>query len=97
MCLPYYDCLPSWPTGRLRYADQCFTLTLLYALVILPMSAPQEIGFQKYTSILGTLAACCLALVIVVQYYLGPQGLVHETRPALRDTSCWISTHPTPV
>lgn len=35
-------------------------------------------------SILGTLAACYLALVIVVQYYVGPQGLVQETRPALR-------------
>lgn len=35
-------------------------------------------------SILGTLAACYLALVIVVQYYLGPQGLVREPRPEPR-------------
>lgn len=35
-------------------------------------------------SILGTLAACYLALVIVVQYYLRPQGLVREPRPAVR-------------
>lgn len=35
-------------------------------------------------SILGTLAACYLALVIVVQYYLGPQGLAREPRPAVR-------------
>lgn len=35
-------------------------------------------------SILGTLAACYLALVIVAQYYLGPQGLVREPRPELR-------------
>lgn len=32
-------------------------------------------------SFLGTLAACYLALVIVAQYYLGPQGLVREPRP----------------
>ena len=35
-------------------------------------------------SILGTLAACYLALVIVVQYYTGPQGLAREPRPAQR-------------
>lgn len=35
-------------------------------------------------SILGTLAACYLALVIVAQYYLRPQGLVREPRPAVR-------------
>ncbi|XP_027474885.1 putative sodium-coupled neutral amino acid transporter 8 [Zalophus californianus] len=72
------------------YAEQRFTLSLLSALVILPLSAPREIGFQKYTSILGTLAACYLALVIVVQYYFGPQGLVRETRPAVRASS-WTS------
>lgn len=31
------------------YTDQRFTLTLLSVLVILPLSAPKEIGFQKYT------------------------------------------------
>ncbi|XP_016021440.2 putative sodium-coupled neutral amino acid transporter 8 [Rousettus aegyptiacus] len=72
------------------YTDQRFTLTLLSVLVILPLSAPKEIGFQKYTSILGTLAACYLALVIVVQYYLGPQGLVHEPRPEPSPSS-WTS------
>lgn len=35
--------LPPW------YADQRFTLTLLSMLVILPLSAPREIGFQKVT------------------------------------------------
>ncbi|KAM7059137.1 solute carrier family 38 member 8 isoform 2-T3 [Molossus nigricans] len=75
---------PPW------YADQRFTLTLLSMLVILPLSAPKEIGFQKFTSILGTLAACYLALVIMVQYYLGPQGLAREPRPALSPPS-WTS------
>lgn len=37
-----------------------------------------------YVSILGTLAACYLALVIVVQYYTRPQGLAREPRPAQR-------------
>ncbi|XP_035868172.1 putative sodium-coupled neutral amino acid transporter 8 isoform X2 [Phyllostomus discolor] len=76
--------LPPW------YVDQRFTLTLLSVLVILPLSAPREIGFQKFTSFLGTLAACYLALVIVAQYYLGAQALVQEPRPALSPSS-WAS------
>ncbi|XP_008250723.2 solute carrier family 38 member 8 isoform X1 [Oryctolagus cuniculus] len=72
------------------YADQRFTLPLLSALVILPLSAPREIAFQKYTSILGTLAACYLALVITAQYYLRPQGLVREPPPSLGPSS-WTS------
>ncbi|KAM5295548.1 solute carrier family 38 member 8 isoform 2-T3 [Glossophaga mutica] len=76
--------LPPW------YVDQRFTLTLLSMLVILPLSAPKEIGFQKFTSFLGTLAACYLALVIVAQYYLGAQVLVQGPRPAL-SASSWAS------
>ncbi|XP_055408135.1 solute carrier family 38 member 8 isoform X6 [Bubalus kerabau] len=73
--------LPSTPPAlQPWYTDQRFTLTLLCVLVILPLSAPREIGFQKYTSILGTLAACYLALVIVAQYYLRPQDLAREPR-----------------
>ncbi|KAK2085542.1 hypothetical protein P7K49_036842 [Saguinus oedipus] len=71
------------PAPRPWYADQRFTLPLLSALVILPLSTPREIAFQKYTSILGTLAACYLALVITVQYYLWPQGLMREPGPSL--------------
>uniref|UniRef100_A0A8C3VSF8 Solute carrier family 38 member 8 n=1 Tax=Catagonus wagneri TaxID=51154 RepID=A0A8C3VSF8_9CETA len=75
---------PAW------YTDQRFTLTLLSLLLVLPLSAPREIGFQKYTSILGTLAACYLALVVVAQYYLGPPGLAPEPRPAVSPPS-WTS------
>ncbi|XP_041506810.1 putative sodium-coupled neutral amino acid transporter 8 [Microtus oregoni] len=65
------------------YAAQDVTLPLISVLVIFPLSALREIAFQKYTSILGTLAACYLALVITVQYYLWPQGLVRQPRPLL--------------
>ncbi|KAI4534089.1 hypothetical protein MG293_014949 [Ovis ammon polii] len=74
----------SPPAPQPWYTDQRFTLTLLCALVILPLSTPREIGFQKYTSILGTLAACYLALVIMAQYYLRPQDLAREPRLASR-------------
>ncbi|XP_076989781.1 solute carrier family 38 member 8 [Tamandua tetradactyla] len=75
---------PPW------YTDQHLTLTLLSVLVILPLSAPREIGFQKYTSLLGTCAACYLTLVIVLQYHLRPEGLVHA--PHLSPSpSSWTS------
>ncbi|CAH7055206.1 putative sodium-coupled neutral amino acid transporter 8 [Phodopus roborovskii] len=72
------------------YAAQDFTLPLISVLIIFPLSALREIAFQKYTSILGTLAACYLALVITVQYYLWPQGLLHQPRPLLSQ-SPWTS------
>ncbi|XP_023101010.2 putative sodium-coupled neutral amino acid transporter 8 [Felis catus] len=83
--------LPSTPPAPQPWCvDQRLTLPPLSALVILPLSVPREIGFQKYTSVLGTLAACYLALVIVVQYYTGPQGLAREPRPT-QSPSSWTS------
>uniref|UniRef100_A0A8C5TX84 Solute carrier family 38 member 8 n=1 Tax=Malurus cyaneus samueli TaxID=2593467 RepID=A0A8C5TX84_9PASS len=61
--------LPPW------YVDQRFTLSALCVLVIFPLSVPREIGFQKYSSILGTLAACYLTVVIVLKYYLQAESL----------------------
>uniref|UniRef100_A0A803XSH6 Amino acid transporter transmembrane domain-containing protein n=1 Tax=Meleagris gallopavo TaxID=9103 RepID=A0A803XSH6_MELGA len=63
--------------GSPWFVDQRFTLPALCALVIFPLSVPREIGFQKYSSILGTLAACYLTLVIVLKYHLqgGSLGL----------------------
>ncbi|XP_057610326.1 putative sodium-coupled neutral amino acid transporter 8 [Chionomys nivalis] len=72
------------------YSAQDVTLPLISVLVIFPLSALREIAFQKYTSILGTLAACYLALVITVQYYLWPQGLVDQPHPLL-SPSPWTS------
>uniref|UniRef100_A0A8C0V302 Solute carrier family 38 member 8 n=1 Tax=Cyanistes caeruleus TaxID=156563 RepID=A0A8C0V302_CYACU len=70
--------LPPW------YVDQRFTLSALCVLVIFPLSVPREIGFQKYSSILGTLAACYLTLVIILKYYLQAErwGLSLHGAPA---------------
>uniref|UniRef100_A0A8B9TMW4 Solute carrier family 38 member 8 n=1 Tax=Anas platyrhynchos TaxID=8839 RepID=A0A8B9TMW4_ANAPL len=70
---------PPW------YADQRFTLPALCILVIFPLSVPREIGFQKYSSILGTLAACYLTLVIVLKYHL-QEGSLSSPR-----ASSWAS------
>uniref|UniRef100_A0A4X2M1X8 Solute carrier family 38 member 8 n=1 Tax=Vombatus ursinus TaxID=29139 RepID=A0A4X2M1X8_VOMUR len=72
------------------YVEQHFTLSILCILIIFPLSAPREISFQKYTSILGTLAACYLSLVIVVKYYLKPDSLISETYRSPRPSS-WFA------
>ncbi|KAH0619492.1 hypothetical protein JD844_000152 [Phrynosoma platyrhinos] len=80
------------------FMDHRFTLSVLCILVIFPLSIPKEIGFQKYTSILGTLAACYLTLVIVVKYYLRMDHVVlHEHRhsPGVASWASMFSVIPT--
>ncbi|XP_073515421.1 solute carrier family 38 member 8 [Phyllobates terribilis] len=66
--------------ARLRpwYADERVAISLLCLVVILPLSIPKEISFQKYTSILGTLAACYLTVVIIVKFYLTEHNILHK-------------------
>ncbi|NXH84538.1 AVT2 protein, partial [Edolisoma coerulescens] len=77
--------LPPW------YVDQRFTLSALCVLVIFPLSIPREIGFQKYSSILGTLAACYLTLVIILKYYLQAESLSLAEPPQPSRPSSWTS------
>ncbi|XP_010085201.1 PREDICTED: putative sodium-coupled neutral amino acid transporter 8, partial [Pterocles gutturalis] len=77
--------LPPW------YADQRFTLSALCVLVIFPLSVPREIGFQTWASILGTLAACYLTLVIVLKYHLQAETLGSPKPPQPSRTSSWAS------
>ncbi|KAG8563414.1 hypothetical protein GDO81_016058 [Engystomops pustulosus] len=60
------------------YADERLAMSLLCLVVILPLSIPKEISFQKYTSILGTLAACYLTVVIIGKYYLSEHNIFHK-------------------
>ncbi|NXO60679.1 AVT2 protein, partial [Aramus guarauna] len=92
-------CDSLYPNGTLSgtpspppwYADQRFTLPALCVLVIFPLSVPREIGFQKYSSILGTLAACYLTLVIVLKYHLQAESLGSPTPPQPSRASSWAS------
>ncbi|XP_030582189.1 putative sodium-coupled neutral amino acid transporter 8 [Archocentrus centrarchus] len=52
------------------YTDQRFALFITCLVIILPLSIPKEISIQKYTSVLGTLAATYLCVVVIVKYYL---------------------------
>ncbi|NWS54643.1 S38A6 protein, partial [Chunga burmeisteri] len=92
-------CDSLYPNGTLSgaplpppwYVDQRFTLSTLCVLVIFPLSVPREIGFQKYSSILGTLAACYLTLVILLKYHLQAESLGSPEPPQPSRTSSWAS------
>ncbi|XP_066493752.1 solute carrier family 38 member 8 [Tiliqua scincoides] len=73
------------------FTDHRFTLSALCILVIFPLSIPRAIEFQKYTSILGTLAACYLMLVIIIKYYLQTDHLVKLERHGSSGASSWAS------
>ncbi|NXS65149.1 S38A6 protein, partial [Pandion haliaetus] len=92
-------CDSLYPNGTLSgapppppwYADQRFTLSALCILIIFPLSVPREISFQKYSSILGTLAACYLTLVIILKYYLQAESLGSPEPPQPSRASSWAS------
>ncbi|XP_030367237.1 putative sodium-coupled neutral amino acid transporter 8 isoform X2 [Strigops habroptila] len=92
-------CDSLYPNGTLSgaplslpwYADQRFTLSALCVFVIFPLSVPKEIGFQKYSSILGTLAACYLTLVIILKYHLQTESLGSPEPPPPSRASSWAS------
>ncbi|NXF86785.1 AVT2 protein, partial [Eubucco bourcierii] len=92
-------CDSLYPNGTLSdtpspppwYTDQRFTLSSLCVLVIFPLSVPREIGFQKYSSILGTLAACYLTLVIILKYYLQDKNLGYSEPSQSPRASSWAS------
>ncbi|NXG50395.1 AVT2 protein, partial [Psilopogon haemacephalus] len=92
-------CDSLYPNGTLSetpspppwYMDQRFTLSALCVLVIFPLSVPREIGFQKYSSILGTLAACYLTLVIILKYYLQDKSLGSSEPSQTSRASSWAS------
>uniref|UniRef100_A0A673N4C0 Solute carrier family 38 member 8b n=1 Tax=Sinocyclocheilus rhinocerous TaxID=307959 RepID=A0A673N4C0_9TELE len=52
------------------YTDHRFALFVTCFIIILPLSVPKEIGIQKYTSVLGTLAATYLSVAIIFMYIL---------------------------
>ncbi|XP_075289770.1 solute carrier family 38 member 8 isoform X6 [Opisthocomus hoazin] len=92
-------CDSLYPNGTLSgdpppppwYADQRFTLSALCVFVIFPLSVPREIGFQKYSSVLGTLAACYLTLVIVLKYHLQTESLSSPEPPQPSRAFSWAS------
>uniref|UniRef100_A0A3Q2PCP5 Solute carrier family 38 member 8 n=1 Tax=Fundulus heteroclitus TaxID=8078 RepID=A0A3Q2PCP5_FUNHE len=89
LCISLYETLSGSTDADMPYhwyTDQRFALFILCLFIILPLSIPKEIGIQKYTSVLGTLAATYLCVAVVAKYYL------MESRPVVTaELSSWAS------
>ncbi|XP_020516673.1 putative sodium-coupled neutral amino acid transporter 8 [Labrus bergylta] len=73
------------------YTDQRFALFIMCLVIILPLSIPKEIGIQKYTSVLGTLAATYLCVAVIVKYYLMESHSVIITPEHSQGVGSWAS------
>ncbi|KAF1387200.1 hypothetical protein PFLUV_G00102880 [Perca fluviatilis] len=93
LCGSLYELITGLPESEMPYhvyTDQRFGLVLLCIFLILPLSISREISFQKYTSVLGTLAAAYLTIAIIIKYHTTPSVLVHIT-PLTSGISSWAS------
>ncbi|XP_053179145.1 putative sodium-coupled neutral amino acid transporter 8 [Scomber japonicus] len=73
LCISLYETVTGSSEGEMPYhwyTDQRFALFIMCLVIILPLSIPKEIGIQKYTSVLGTLAATYLCVAVIVKYYM---------------------------
>ncbi|KAM9817067.1 sodium-coupled neutral amino acid transporter 7 [Neosynchiropus ocellatus] len=55
------------------YADRKLTIVVTAVLVILPLSIPKEISFQKYASTLSVIGTWYVTVVIIIKY-IWPDG-----------------------
>ncbi|XP_063332645.1 sodium-coupled neutral amino acid transporter 7 [Pelmatolapia mariae] len=51
------------------YTNRKFTISLTAVLVILPLSIPKEIGFQKYASTLSVMGTWYVTIVVIIKYF----------------------------
>uniref|UniRef100_A0A8C6UJV6 Solute carrier family 38 member 8b n=1 Tax=Neogobius melanostomus TaxID=47308 RepID=A0A8C6UJV6_9GOBI len=90
LCISLYETATGLTEAEMPYnwyTDQRFALFLMCLIIILPLSIPKEIGIQKYTSVLGTLAATYLCVAVIVKYYLMESHTVIITP----EVSSWAS------
>ncbi|XP_067349653.1 putative sodium-coupled neutral amino acid transporter 8 [Channa argus] len=73
------------------YTDQRFALFVVCLIIILPLSIPKEIGIQKYTSVLGTLAATYLCVAVIVKFWMMENHTVIITPQYKDGVSSWAS------
>lgn len=65
------------------YIDRKFTIVVTGVLIILPLSIPKEIGFQKYASALSVMGTWYVTIVVIIKY-IWPDK---EVTPAFVPTS----------
>ncbi|XP_033485716.2 putative sodium-coupled neutral amino acid transporter 8 [Epinephelus lanceolatus] len=94
LCISLYETVTGSVEGEMPYhwyTDQRFALFIMCLFIILPLSIPKEIGIQKYTSVLGTLAATYLCVAVIVKYYLMESHTVIITPEHSQGVSSWAS------
>ncbi|XP_029282802.1 putative sodium-coupled neutral amino acid transporter 8 [Cottoperca gobio] len=94
LSLSLYETVTGSSEGEMPYhwyTDQRFALFIMCVLIILPLSIPKEIGIQKYTSVLGTLAATYLCVAVIVKYYLMESHTAIITPEHSQGVSSWAS------
>uniref|UniRef100_A0A3Q3X7A2 Sodium-coupled neutral amino acid transporter 7 n=1 Tax=Mola mola TaxID=94237 RepID=A0A3Q3X7A2_MOLML len=65
------------------YMDRKFTIVVTAVLVILPLSIPKEISFQKYASALSVMGTWYVTIVVIIKYFMPDK----ELTPSLGATS----------
>ncbi|CAL8383237.1 unnamed protein product [Arctogadus glacialis] len=63
------------------YLQRRFTICVTAVLVILPLSIPKEIGFQKYASAFSVVGTWYVTIVVIVKYFLLTEGTVPTNVP----------------
>ncbi|XP_029900930.1 putative sodium-coupled neutral amino acid transporter 8 [Myripristis murdjan] len=94
LCISLYETATGSTEGEMPhhwYTDQRFALFIMCLVFILPLSIPKEIGIQKYTSVLGTLAATYLCVAVIAKYYLMENHTAIITPEPSKGVSSWAS------
>ncbi|CAJ1049150.1 putative sodium-coupled neutral amino acid transporter 8 [Xyrichtys novacula] len=94
LCISLYETVTGSSEADMPYywyTDQRFALFIMCLVIILPLSIPKEIGIQKYTSVLGTLAATYLCVAVIVKYYLMESHSVILTPEHSQGITSWAS------
>uniref|UniRef100_A0A8C3JR81 Sodium-coupled neutral amino acid transporter 7 n=1 Tax=Calidris pygmaea TaxID=425635 RepID=A0A8C3JR81_9CHAR len=68
------------------YTDRKFTISITAFLLILPLSIPKEIGFQKYASSLSVIGTWYVTAVIIIKYIWPDKELVPVEIPTSPST-----------
>lgn len=72
--------------GSHWYTDRKLTISITAILVVLPLSIPKEIGFQKYASALSVIGTWYVTIIIIIKYFWPNEavspGLVPTSPPS---------------
>lgn len=71
------------------YSDRKFTISVISILVILPLSIPKEIGFQKYASLLSVLGTWYVTIIVIIKYIWPDKGMIIGNIPT--SPSSWMA------